>query len=119
MNKMKKKTKKKKKPSNMVTNGSAKVAKINDGPQEKVLSSCETADQNFYEKVDEVEVDETNIGDNMDMQEMLRMIEETFQEKFKNNWDRQFEEEKLRKVSANLIPNPTALNEECQKGHPL
>ena len=47
---------------------------------------------------------ETNIADNIDMQEMLHLIEETFQEKFKTNWDRKFEEEKLIKKLATKYP---------------
>ena len=44
---------------------------------------------------------ETNIAENIDLQEMIHLIEGTFQEKFKTNWDRKFEEEKLRKLETN------------------
>ena len=91
----------------MVTKVS-KVVKKDDKPDEasnkctKKISDDEK-DQNFFKKPQMVS-NETNITDNMDMQEMLRMIERTFQEKLKNNWDKKYEEEKILRILATKYP---------------
>ena len=105
--------KKKKKSSTMVTKVTKVVTK--EIPEDKKdqnffkkpqmdKASRMASDENFNEKIYEVEVDETNIDDNTDIKEMLKVIEQTFQEMFKNKWDKNLEEEKILRKLATKYP---------------
>ena len=74
----------------------------------------EASDENFFElrnSPSEKDVDcnerklhENNITDNIDIQEIIERIETDFQEKFKEKWDKNLEEEKILRKLASKHP---------------
>ena len=60
-----------------------------------IMAPPDAANENFKKKIYEVVVDGTNMDNNNDLQDMEKMMEELFQLKFKTNWERCIEKQKL------------------------
>ena len=99
------------KPQNMVTKVDKALSTENadqnffEKPQMHKASRItpDKSDENFKKKIYEVVVDGTNMDDKNDLQEMQNMIDDTFQPRFKTEWEKVIEKQKLKLLTVSVI----------------